>query len=191
MKKISIDGNRARRKPARSKSDELRFAIGRSALGAVLVATGTKGVAAILLGENPSFAIEALQRCFPKSQFVEGTSDDEARLAKVLAHIEDPPRPLGLRLDLRGTAFQNRVWRVVQRIPVGKTLTYAEVAKKIGAPRAMRAVGSACANCHHYFAVPCHRVTPSGNSPPARPRPGADRRHALLQRERKLIGAES
>lgn len=176
-----------KKRPA-EKADILRFAIGRSSLGSVLVASSAKGVAAILLGESPSAVVADLQNSFPKSQLVEGTRDDVRFADTVVAHIENPSRILDLKLDLRGTEFQNRVWRVVAKIPVGKTMTYAEVAKKIAAPRAMRAVGSACRDCRHYFAVPCHRVVASGKGASDRPRPGADRRHLLLMRERKLIG---
>jgi len=166
----------------------MRFAIGRSSLGSVLVASSRKGVVAILLGDSPSAVVDELESCFPEAQLVEGTRDDVRLADKVVAHVEVPSRILDLKLDLRGTEFQNRVWRVVAKIPVGKTMTYADVAKKIGAPRAMRAVGSACRNCRHYFAVPCHRVVASSSAPSDRPRPGADRRDALLIRERKLIG---
>lgn len=146
------------KKPAVAKPDVLRFVVGRSSLGAVLVAVGAKGVVAILLGENPRRVVQQLEELYPKSQLVEGTSADEQLLALVTAHIEDPARELKLRLDLRGTEFQQRVWRAVARIPFGQTRTYADIAQRIGAPRAMRAVGSACAKCHFYFAVPCHRV---------------------------------
>jgi len=175
------------RRPS-AKPDVLRFAVGRSSLGSVLVASSRKGVVAILLGDSPSAVVDELENSFPKSQLVEGTRDDVRLADKVVAHIENPSRILDLKLDLRGTEFQNRVWRVVARIPVGATMTYSEVAKKIGAPRAMRAVGSACRNCRHYFAVPCHRVVASGKTVSDRSRPGADRRQALLMRERKLIG---
>lgn len=175
------------RRPS-AKPDVLRFAVGRSSLGSVLVASSRKGVAAILLGDSPSAVVDELENSFPKSQLVEGTRDDVRLADKVVAHIKNPSCVLDLKLDLRGTPFQNRVWRVVAKISAGKTMTYAEVAKKIGAPRAMRAVGSACRNCRHYFAVPCHRVVASSSAPSDRTRPGADRRHALLLRERKLIG---
>jgi AraC family transcriptional regulator of adaptative response/methylated-DNA-[protein]-cysteine methyltransferase len=179
----------ATRKPAIRRRDTLRFAVVRSALGSVLVAGGRRGIVAILLGENPRRCVEELEELFPKAELEEASATEEDAAAEVAAHIEDPNRPLRMKIDLRGTPFQVQVWNVVRRVPPGKTLTYADVARKIGAPRAMRAVGSTCAKCRHLFAVPCHRVTASGTPTQNLKRPGADRRAALLQREIELLAA--
>lgn len=168
-------------KPDAELLDVLRFAVGRSSLGTIFVAISRKGVAAIVLADNP----RPLRDWFPKSEFVTATSADEVIVAQITAHIDDPTQPLRFKLDLRGTPFQNKVWNAVRKIPAGTTLTYADIAKKIGAPRAMRAVGSSCAKCRHWFAVPCHRVIAGGN--PNAARPGSDRRAELLNREMALL----
>jgi AraC family transcriptional regulator of adaptative response/methylated-DNA-[protein]-cysteine methyltransferase len=103
-------------------------------------------------------------------------------VAKVVGLIEDPGIGLDLPLDIRGTAFQQRVWRALQQIPPGSTATYADIAKKIGVPKAVRAVAQACASNVLAVAIPCHRVirmdgTLSGY------RWGVERKRALLKRE--------
>ena len=165
--------------------DVLRFAVGPSSLGTILVAVGREGVAAIILATDPRRAVATLHDWFPNSELIPGSRDDEALVSQVAAHIDDPTQPLRFNLDLRGTPFQNRVWNAVRKIPAGTTLTYADVATKIRAPRAMRAVGSSCAKCRHWFAVPCHRVIATGN--PSADRPGSDRRAQLLKREIGLL----
>lgn len=166
-------------------------------LGTVLVAGSAKGIAAILLSDNPTRCVAELAELFPGAEFEAPAAAEEDAAAQVAAHVDDPSLPLKFRLDLEGTPFQVRVWNTVRKIPPGKTLTYGDVARKIGAPRAMRAVGSSCAKCRHLFAVPCHRVTaggdPTGDSEirsgllRGRIRPGADRRAALLRREIGLL----
>ncbi|MEI9895336.1 MAG: methylated-DNA--[protein]-cysteine S-methyltransferase [Chthoniobacter sp.] len=99
-----------------------------------------------------------MEQQFPQAHLVSAERDDLKLLARVVASIEAPARGLDLPLDLRGTAFQKRVWKAVQEIPAGQTSTYTEVARKIGSPKAIRAVGSACARCRLAFAIPCHRV---------------------------------
>ena len=181
--------NRAANQP-----DILRFAVGPTALGTILVAVGRRGVAAIVLAGDPRRAVSTLHDWFPKSELIAGSPDDEALVAQVIAHIDDPTQPLHFNLDLRGTPFQNKVWNAVRKIPAGTTLTYADIAKKIGAPRTMRAVGSSCAKCRHWFAVPCHRVIASGSQGSRKQiaeRPGSDRRAQLLKREIALLKSRS
>jgi AraC family transcriptional regulator of adaptative response/methylated-DNA-[protein]-cysteine methyltransferase len=183
----------AKRKPISSPAEQLdvlRFAVGPTALGTILVAVGRRGVAAIVLAADPRRAVATLHNWFPKSELIPGSRDDEALVSQVAAHVDDPTQPLRFKLDLRGTPFQNRVWNAVRKIPAGTTLTYADVASRIRAPRAMRAVGSSCAKCRHWFAVPCHRVIASGSpgsSKQSAARPGSDRRAQLLKREIALL----
>lgn len=178
-------------------AEQIRFATVSTALGIVLTAGSAKGIVAILLGESPSRCMAELEKLLPGAEFEEASAAEEAAAEQVAAHVGDPTVPLKFRLDLRGTPFQVRVWSTVRKIAPGRTLTYGDVARKIGAPRAMRAVGSACAKCRHLFAVPCQRVTASGDAVGdseirsglmrGRLRPGADRRAALLRREIELL----
>lgn len=138
--------------------EEIRYATGKSTLGAVLVASGDRGVVFISVGASPQELVDELELRFPEADIAHGDRDDEKLAARVVDFLESPTGKLDLTLDFRGTAFQKRVWKEVQKIPIGRTSTYTEIARKIGAPKAMRAVGTACANCDHSIAVPCHRV---------------------------------
>ena len=115
------------------------------------------------------------------------SSDDpafEQLTAKVIGFVEDPRRDLDLPLDIRGTAFQRRVWEALRRIPLGTTATYADIAKAIGAPKAVRAVGRACGSNPIALAIPCHRVVGSNGSLTGY-RGGIERKRALLAKEAK------
>jgi AraC family transcriptional regulator, regulatory protein of adaptative response / methylated-DNA-[protein]-cysteine methyltransferase len=138
--------------------EEIRFAVGQTSLGAILVASSTKGVAAILLGDDPDELVRNLQDRFPKAHLIGADNAYEALIARVVGFIETPGSNLTLPLDVRGTAFQQRVWQALQKIPTGQTVSYAEVARRIGSPNAMRAVAGACAANHLAVAIPCHRV---------------------------------
>nr|WP_314570801.1 bifunctional DNA-binding transcriptional regulator/O6-methylguanine-DNA methyltransferase Ada [uncultured Pseudomonas sp.] len=161
----------------------IHFALAQCSLGAVLVACSERGVCAILLGDEPQALLDDLQRRFPKATLVGGDVDFEAIVAKVLGFIEAPRAGLDLPLDIRGTAFQQRVWQALARIEPGTTASYAEVAASIGAPNAVRAVAGACAANALAVAVPCHRVlrTDGGLSGY---RWGVERKRELLARER-------
>ncbi|TPL06062.1 bifunctional DNA-binding transcriptional regulator/O6-methylguanine-DNA methyltransferase Ada [Mesorhizobium sp. B2-4-14] len=163
-------------------NEDIRFAVGESSLGAILVASSKKGVAAILLGDDPDALVRDLQDRFPKARLIGGDRDYEALVARVVGFVEAPALGLDLPLDVRGTAFQQRVWQALQDIPVGGTISYAEIAQRIGAPKATRAIAAACAANAHAIAIPCHRVirkdgTLSGYAW------GAERKRALLERE--------
>ena len=145
-------------------NEEIRFAVGQSALGAILVASSKKGIAAILLGDDPEKLLRELQDRFPKAELIGAEKDYEALVARVIGFIEAPDQNFGLPLDIRGTAFQQRVWRALQKIPAGKTVTYADIAKKIGSPKAVRAVAGACAANNIAVAIPCHRVVRTDGS---------------------------
>jgi AraC family transcriptional regulator of adaptative response/methylated-DNA-[protein]-cysteine methyltransferase len=139
-------------------NEEIKFAIGQTSLGAILVASSKKGVASILLGDDPDKLVRNLQDRFPKARLIGADALYEALVARVVGYIEAPRLGLNLPLDIRGTAFQQRVWRALQEIPVGATVSYAEIARRIGSPKATRAVAGACAANPLAVAIPCHRV---------------------------------
>lgn len=139
-------------------NEEIRFAIGQSSLGAILVASSAKGVVSILIGEDPDKLVRDLQDRFPKACLVGGDRDYEALVAQVVGMVEAPGLGQNLPLDVRGTAFQQRVWQALRKIPVGKTVSYGDIAAQIGVPKAVRAVASACAANNIAVAIPCHRV---------------------------------
>ncbi|MBN9044489.1 MAG: bifunctional DNA-binding transcriptional regulator/O6-methylguanine-DNA methyltransferase Ada [Rhizobiales bacterium] len=167
------------------RGEVIRFAIGQSALGAVLVAASGKGVCAILLGDAPEELIRDLERRFPNADLVGADRDFEDMVAKVVGFVEAPGIGLDLPLDLRGTAFQQRVWQALRAIPAGETVSYAELAERIGAPRSVRAVAGACAANGIAVAVPCHRVVASDGGLSGY-RWGVARKRDLLEREGKL-----
>jgi AraC family transcriptional regulator of adaptative response/methylated-DNA-[protein]-cysteine methyltransferase len=145
-------------------NEEIRFAIGQSSLGAILVASSAQGVVAILIGEDPQKLARDLQDRFPKARLIGGDRDYEALVAQVVGVVEAPALGLNLPLDVRGTAFQQRVWQALREIPVGKTVSYSDIATQIGAPKAVRAVAGACAANNIAVAIPCHRVVRSDGS---------------------------
>lgn len=161
---------------------EIRFAIGQCSLGAILVAQSARGVCAILLGDDPDVLARQLQDQFPHARLIGGDRKFERLVAKVVGVIEAPRLELKLPLDLRGTVFQQRVWRALGRIPAGKTATYAEIARRIGAPRAVRAVAQACAANRLAIAIPCHRVIRTDGALSGY-RWGVERKRELLRRE--------
>jgi AraC family transcriptional regulator, regulatory protein of adaptative response / methylated-DNA-[protein]-cysteine methyltransferase len=163
--------------------EEIRFAVGQTSLGAILVASSKKGVAAILLGEEPDELVRNLQNRFPKAHLIGADSEYEALIALVVGFIEKPGTSLTLPLDVRGTAFQQRVWQALQKVPIGETVSYAEVARRIGSPNAVRAVAGACAANHLAVAIPCHRVVRSDGSLSGYAW-GVERKRTLLDRER-------
>jgi len=160
----------------------IRFAVGQTSLGAILVAATDKGVCAIQFGEDPDDLVRALQDRFPRAELIGGDAAFEALVARVVALVESPTEAAELPLDVRGTAFQERVWRALREIPAGATSSYAEVARRIGAPRAVRAVAQACAANPAAVAIPCHRVVRSDGAPSGY-RWGVERKAALLARE--------
>jgi len=163
-------------------NEDIRFAVGESSLGAILVASSRKGVASILLGDDPDALVRDLQDRFPKARLIGGDHDYEALVARVVGFVEAPRLGLDLPLDVRGTAFQQRVWQALQDIPVGRTVSYAEIAERIGAPKATRAIAAACAANAHAVAIPCHRVIRKDGALSGYAW-GAERKRALLDRE--------
>ena len=165
---------------------EIRFAIGQSSLGAILVAQSALGVCAILLGDDPELLLRDLQDRFRKAHLIGGDADFEQTVARVVGFIEAPLIGLSLPLDLRGTAFQQRVWQALRDIPVGQTASYSDVAQRIGAPRSVRAVARACAANPVALAVPCHRVLRIDGGISGY-RWGVERKRALLAREASAV----
>jgi len=163
-------------------NEEIRFAVGETALGAILVASSWKGVAAILLGDDPDELVRNLQDRFPKAHLIGADRKYEALVARVVGFVEMPEIGLDLPLDVRGTAFQQRVWQALQEIPVGETVSYAEIARRIGSPKSVRAVAGACAANALAVAIPCHRVVRNDGSL-AGYAWGVERKRSLLGRE--------
>jgi AraC family transcriptional regulator of adaptative response/methylated-DNA-[protein]-cysteine methyltransferase len=164
---------------------EVRFAIGRCSLGSVLVAATDQGVCAIELGDDPDALIRDFQDRFHRADLVGGDAAFEALVARVVGLVERPrdAAVTDLPLDVRGTAFQERVWRALQAIPPGTTTTYGELAQALGVPRAVRAVAGACAANKLAVAIPCHRVVRRDGSLSGY-RWGIERKRALIERER-------
>lgn len=161
---------------------EIRFAIGECTLGAILVAQSERGVCAILLGDDADALVRDLQDRFPQASLIGGDGKFEQLIAAVVGMVEAPRIGLDLPLDVRGTAFQQRVWLALREIPVGATASYAEVAQRIGAPSAVRAVAQACAANALAVAIPCHRVVRSDGGLSGY-RWGVERKRALLAKE--------
>ena len=165
----------------------IRFAVTRCSLGALLVATTAVGICAILLGDDRELLLQDLRKRFPNAKLENADADFGESLARVVALVEAPSLGLDLPLDLRGTAFQQRVWAALREIPCGVTVNYSQVAERIGAPKqAVRAVATAIASNPLAIAVPCHRVIRrDGNL--AGYRWGIERKQTLLDREAAAI----
>ncbi len=161
----------------------IRFAVGECSLGAILVAATAKGVCAISLGDDPARLVRELQDRFPKADLVGGDAGFEATVAQAVGLVETPGVKTALPLDIRGTAFQQRVWQALRDIPAGQTASYARIAAAVGAPGAVRAVAGACAANTLAVAIPCHRVIRSDGALSGY-RWGVERKAALLDRER-------
>lgn len=165
----------------------IRFAIGQATLGAVLVAGAERGLCAIALGDDPEALINGLQARFSRASLVADEAGFAAHVARVIGFVETPSRGLDLPLDIRGTVFQRRVWRALCEIPLGRTASYADIARAIGAPGSARAVAAACGANPLALAVPCHRVVRSDGGLSGY-RWGVERKRALLARERDAAG---
>lgn len=160
----------------------IAFAIAQTSLGALLVARSARGVCAISLGDDPDALLRELQDRFPRAELVGGDPGFERLVAQVVGLIAQPGIGHDLPLDVRGTAFQQRVWQALRRIPPGQTASYADIAARIGSPKAVRAVAQACAANTLAVAIPCHRVVRSDGALSGY-RWGVARKRALLERE--------
>jgi AraC family transcriptional regulator of adaptative response/methylated-DNA-[protein]-cysteine methyltransferase len=161
----------------------IRFAVGECSLGSILVAASDKGVCAIFLGDDPDALARDLQDRFPMARVVAGDPTFDHWVAQAVGLVEQPALGLGLPLDIRGTAFQMRVWAALRQIPPGSTASYSEIAARIGQPKVARAVARACAANPLAVAIPCHRVVRTDESLSGY-RWGVQRKAELLRRER-------
>ena len=163
---------------------EIRFAVGQCSLGSILVARSARGLCSIMMGDDPEALTRELHDRFPRARLIGGDAQFEQWVAQVIGFVEQPRLGLDLPLDVQGTAFQRRVWQALRKIPVGRTVSYSDIAQRIGAPTSVRAVAQAVAANKLAVAIPCHRVvhrdgTLSGY------RWGVERKQALLDREAK------
>jgi AraC family transcriptional regulator, regulatory protein of adaptative response / methylated-DNA-[protein]-cysteine methyltransferase len=163
-------------------NEDIRFAVGETSLGAILVASSSKGVVSILLGNDPEKLIHDLQDRFPNARLIGADRGYETLIARVVGFVEAPQIGFDLPLDVRGTAFQQRVWQALQQVQIGRTVSYTDIARNIGAPKAVRAVARACAANHLAVAIPCHRVVRNDGSLSGYAW-GVERKRKLLKRE--------
>jgi len=163
-------------------NSRIRFALGECSLGSILVAASEIGICDIALGDDPDRLARELQDRFPQAELIGGDNEFEQWVAKVVGLVEAPAIGLDLPLDMRGTAFQQRVWQALLQIPVGEKVSYTDIAQRIGAPKAMRAVAGACAANTLAVAIPCHRVVRSDGGLSGY-RWGVERKAELLRRE--------
>ncbi len=167
---------------AGGQGETIRFAVAGCSLGAILVASTAQGICAILIGDEPEPLVHDLEARFPQAELIGAEPEFEAVVAQVVAFVEAPRIGLDLPLDVRGTAFQRRVWEALRAIPAGVTVSYAELAERIGMPTGARAVASACAANPVAVAIPCHRVVRTGGGLSGY-RWGIERKRTLLERE--------
>jgi AraC family transcriptional regulator of adaptative response/methylated-DNA-[protein]-cysteine methyltransferase len=156
--------------------------VGKCSLGSILIAQSDRGICAIFLGDDPDSLVRELQDQFPKANLIGGDARFEQLVAKVIGFVETPALGLDLPLDIRGTAFQQRVWQSLRKIPAGSTASYTEVAKLIGAPNSVRAVAQACGANALAVVIPCHRVLRNDGALSGY-RWGVERKRALLEKE--------
>jgi len=162
----------------------IRTAFADCPFGRLLIGATDKGVCFLGFAEPDDALMGDLRRRFPRARIAADDSGLQEMLRAVLAFLEEPKQALDLPLDLRGTVFQQRVWRTLCQIPLGQTRTYGELARMIEQPRAVRAVARSCAANPVSLAVPCHRVIGSGGDLTGY-RWGVPRKKALLDRERE------
>ncbi len=160
----------------------LHYAIAPCSLGQVLVAATDKGISAILLGDNPELLRNELEQRFPKAKIQPADAAFSVTLDHCIAFIEQPQNHFTLPLDIHGTVFQQKIWQILRRIPPGQTVSYAELARLAGMPRAARAVAGACAANPLAVIVPCHRVVRNDGGLSGY-RWGVERKRQLLDKE--------
>jgi AraC family transcriptional regulator of adaptative response/methylated-DNA-[protein]-cysteine methyltransferase len=164
-------------------SERIRFAAGQCSLGQILVAATDVGICDIRIGDDAQELVEQLRQRFSRAELIGDDRSFEGLVQDVISRIEQPHSPASeLPLDVRGTAFQQRVWEALRRLPAGATATYAQVAEEIGQPTATRAVAQACGANQIAVLIPCHRVVRTGGQEGGY-RWGVERKRALLARE--------
>lgn len=169
---------------------KIRFAVGECSLGSLLVAATEQGVCCVQLGDDAQGLVRQLQDRFPRAELVGADTSFETTVAQVAALVEHPAQGLNLPLDVQGTAFQQRVWQALRAIPAGETVSYTELAARIGQPSASRAVAGACAANPVAVAIPCHRVVRNDGGISGY-RWGVERKRALLLREAAQAGRDA
>lgn len=162
---------------------EIRYGTANCTLGVILVAASERGICAILLGDDPAALAGSLRERFPKADLIAGGAPFDGVVARVVSFVETPWGVLDLPLDIQGTLFQQRVWQALRTIPVGETATYTQIAERICAPGAARAVAAACAANILAVAIPCHRVVRADGGI-AGYRWGVQRKQAILALEK-------
>ena len=160
----------------------IRFAVGECSLGSILIAATANGICAVSFGDDPQGLVHELERRFSKAVLVGGDEAFETLVAKVVGFVERPSAALDLPLDVRGTAFQQRVWQALRQTLPGESFSYSDLAKRLGAPNSVRAVARACASNPVAVAIPCHRVVRADGSLSGY-KWGVERKRALLERE--------
>lgn len=173
--------NKSRHTPSGT-PELIRFTIGSSSLGSLLIAASMKGICCITLGDDSGPLVADLKKRFKNLNVVEDDDALKKFLTQVIEFVETPRSDLDLPLDVRGTEFQQRVWQALLKIPFGTTTSYSSVAHMIGSPNSVRAVASACGANSISLAIPCHRVVRSDGQLSGY-RWGIERKHALLARE--------
>lgn len=169
---------------------QIRYTISNCSLGRVLVAATDRGISAVYLGENDSKLVAALREEYPRAEIRSGSGEHSKWVRAIVQHLAGSNPQLDLPTDVVSTAFQRRVWEALRAIPLGATRTYAEVARSIGQPRAVRAVGHACATNPTSIVVPCHRVVRTDGNLGGY-RWGLERKKSLLERERRLAKGQA
>ena len=167
-------------------SETIHYSIGTCSFGSILAARSEKGICAILIHDDDKPLLADLQKRFPKATLLEDKSDFKHWLAQVIHFVETPQNGLELPLDIRGTLFQQRVWQLLQTIPLGTTASYTDIATKLGDPKAVRAVARACAANPIALLVPCHRVVRSDGGISGY-RWGVENKRTLIAREANAV----
>jgi AraC family transcriptional regulator, regulatory protein of adaptative response / methylated-DNA-[protein]-cysteine methyltransferase len=169
-----------------SPAEIIHYSIGLCSLGSVLVAHSEKGICAILIDNDDQSLIADLQKRFPKAELIENNIESEHWLRLIINFIDRPQKDLDLPLDIRGTVFQRKVWRMIQNIPLGTTSSYIEIATALGDPKTVRAVAGACAANPIALLVPCHRVVRSDGALSGY-RWGIEKKRILIAREANAV----
>jgi len=158
---------------------------GKCSFGYIQIALSDFGLVSVVHEDKMSILTDSLQARFPKTNFIKGDQKAKSVLALVIDFLENPGKQFDFPLDIRGTTFQQRVWREVRKIPFGETSSYSIIAQAINASRAVRAVGSTCTNNPMFVIIPCHRVLHKGESA-KRFTHSSNRQRYLIEREVKM-----
>jgi len=177
-----IVGMTPSKRKGKATGETIKVALGECSLGSILVAASEKGICSIAIGDDPNMLVEQFQSEFSGAEVLTGLEEFETQVANIVGLIEYPKKGCELPLDIRGTAFQKKVWNALSRIPAGETANYAEIAKLIGSPKSTRAVAQACGANRLAVAIPCHRVIRSDGGISGY-RWGVQRKQILLERE--------